>query len=72
MWKRIGKDCKWEHPRASSVRWLWREDATEAVLEFLEDTPVGSRSSGMARANVDERESVGQVSEGEEGGPGPP
>ena len=43
-----------------------------AVLEFLEDTPIGSRSSEMARANVDERESVGQVSEGEEGGSGPP
>ena len=43
------------------MRWLWKEDA-EADAEFLEDTPVGSRSSGMSRANVDERESVGQVS----------
>ena len=42
------------------------------MLGFLEDTPIGSRSSGMARASVDERESVGQVSEGEEGEPGPP
>ena len=39
------------------------------MIEFLEDTPVGSRSS---RAKVDDRESVGQMSEGEEGGPGPP
>ena len=54
------------------MRWVWREEATEAVIEFLEDTPVGSRSSVTARANVDDRESVGQVSEGEEGGPGPP
>ena len=54
------------------MRWLWEEDATEAVIEFLENTPVGSRSSGMARARVDDRESVGQVPEGEEGGPGPP
>ena len=54
------------------VRWLWKEDSTEAALEFLEGTPVGSRSSGMARAKLDDRESVGQVSEGEEGGPGPP
>ena len=54
------------------VRWLWKEDSTEAALEFLEGTPVGSRSSGMARANVEEIESVGQVSEGEEGGPDPP
>ena len=42
------------------------------MIEFLKDTPVGSRSSGMARAKVDDRESVGQMSEGEEGGPGPP
>ena len=54
------------------MRWVWKEDATEAVIEFLEDTPVGSKSSGMARAKLDDRESVGQVSEGEEGGPGPP
>ena len=53
LWERIREDCHWEHPRAS-VRWLWKEEATEAVLEFLEDTPVGSRSSGMARAKVDE------------------
>ena len=53
-----------------SVRWLWK--ATVAVLKFLEDTPVGSRSSGTARANVDEVESVRQESEGEVGGPGPP
>ena len=51
---------------------MWKENATEAVVEFLEDTLVGSRSSGMARANADERECVGQVSEGEEGGPGLP
>ena len=72
LWMRIGKDCKREHPRAPSVRWLWKEDATEAVIEFLEDTPVGPRSSGMVRVSVDGRESVGQLSEGEEGGPSPP
>ena len=42
------------------------------MIGFLKDTPVGPKSSGMARVNVDERESVGQVSEGEEGGPGLP
>ena len=52
--------------------WVWKEDAVGAVIEFLEGTPVGSRSSGMARAKLDDRESVGQVSEGEEGEPGPP
>ena len=72
LWKRIGKDCRWEHTRAPSMRWVWKEDATEAVIEFLEDTPVGSRSSRMARAKLGDRESVGQVSEGEEGRPGPP
>ena len=54
------------------MRWVWREEATEAVVQFLEDMPVGSRSSGMARAKVDDRESVGPASEGEESGPGPP
>ena len=51
---------------------MWKEDATQAVIEFLEDTPVGPRSSGMARAKLGDRESVGRVSEGEEGGAGPP
>ena len=41
------------------------------IYDLFEDTPVGSRSSGMARANVDEERSVRQESEGEEGGPGP-
>ena len=41
LWRRIWKDCGWKHPRASSVRWLWREEATSASLEFLEDTWVG-------------------------------
>ena len=41
-------------------------------MEFLEDMSVGSRSSRMARANLDEslKESVRQGSDGEEGGPG--
>ena len=58
--------------QAPSMGWVWKEDAVGAVIEFLEGTPVGSRSSGMARAKLDDRESVGQVSEGEAGGPGPP
>ena len=53
------------------VRWLRRE-ATEAVLEFPEDTPVGCRSSGMARAVRGETESIRQDSGGDEEGPGPP
>ena len=41
VWKDIGKACGWKHPRAFSVKWLWKERATEAVLGFLRDTRVG-------------------------------
>ena len=34
LWKEIGKACGWKHPKAPSVKWLWREKATEAVLDF--------------------------------------
>ena len=40
LWKEIRKACGWNHPRAPSVRWLWKEKATEAVLEFLGSTRV--------------------------------
>ena len=75
LWKRAGKDCLREHPSAPALRWLWKKDATEVVLEFLESTRVGCRASAeMARARVDEDrgEGVTQNAEGEEGGPGPP
>ena len=65
-----GKDCRWEHPSAPSVRWLWDESATKAVLEFLGDTRAGRRTS--TRAAMGPRDEVGQQSEEEEGGPGPP
>ena len=52
LWKRIGRDYQWQHPRAPSVRWLWDERATEVVLECLGDTKVGCRvSAGKARAD---------------------
>ena len=75
LWQRIGKDCGWEHPRAPALRWLWKDDAIGAVVEFLEGTRVGSRASAeMARAGMDEdrdgEEVLGQ--ESEEDGPGPP
>ena len=75
LWRRVGKDCGWEHPRAPALRWLWKDDAVGAVVEFLENTRVGSRASAeMARARVHEdREgdkALGQQSE--EDGPGPP
>ena len=70
LWRRVGKDCGWEHPRAPAVRKLWDEKATEAVLEFLEDARVGCwTAAGPARRQA---EDVGQSGEGEEGSPEPP
>ena len=75
LWRRVGKDCGWEHPRAPALRWLWKDDAVGAVVGFLESTRVGSRASAeAARARMDEdrvgEEAPGQ--ESEEDGPGPP
>ena len=67
------KDCGWKHCRAPSVRWLWREGATGAVLKFLEDTRVGFREPpGRARAGEDRGEAEIPESDGEGGWPGPP
>src|SRR6266705_3517789 len=44
LWRRVGKDCGWKHPKELAVRKLWKEGATEAVLEFLRDTQVGGWS----------------------------
>ena len=52
LWARIVKDCRWEHPKAPSVRKLWKEGATEAVLELLGDMPVGSWASSGSRARL--------------------
>ena len=72
LWRRIGKEFHWEHPRAPALRWLWKEEAKEAVIELLQDTGVGCRVSSR-RALVDEdrgrEEGTGQG--GEEVGPGP-
>ena len=39
LWKEIGEACGWKHPRAPSVRNMFRDEwATEAVLIFLRDT----------------------------------
>ena len=69
LWRRVGKDCGWRHSRAPSARWLWREEATEAVLEFLEGTRVGCWSS---RVDEDRGAAEARKSEGQEGGLGPP
>ena len=67
MWKDIGKACEWERARTPSVRFLWDRRAMEAVLEFLRTTRVGC--IGAERVPPEGREGV---SDGEEGGPGPP
>ena len=59
--------CGWEHPRVPLVKWLWKEEATEAVLDFLQDTRVGCMVT-VRRPLEDE----GGYSDNEEGGPGPP
>ena len=72
LWLRVGKDCGWEHPRAPALRWLWKDDA---VVEFLENTRVGSRAlAELARARVDEDRDGEEIpgQESEEDGPGPP
>ena len=53
--RRVGKNCGWEHPRAPSAKWLWREVATGAVLEFLRDTRARCRSPFLAVVGLLER-----------------
>ena len=64
------EDCGWKYPSAPAVRKLWSKEATEAVLEFLEDTRVGWWTS--TRGARRPAEDVGQGGEGEEGCPGSP
>ena len=38
-----------------ALRWLWKDGAVGAVVDFLENTRMGSRASAeMTRARVDE------------------
>ena len=56
-----------------AVRKLWKEKATGAVLEFLEDVSVGRwLLARVARAPRVEEVGGGKVWGGEEGGPEPP
>ena len=71
LWEGVGKDCGWKHPKAPAVRKLWREGATEVVLEFLTEASVGKRLP-VARAHRAEEAGEGEVSRGEEADPGPP
>ena len=68
MWKTIGKNCCWGHPSAPSVRWLWEESATEAVLEPPGDTRVGNRTATRV-IEIREEDQVLEDEEGEWGGP---
>ena len=63
----LAKDCGWKRPKAPAVRKLWKEGATEAVLELL-----GCWSSAGAARSPSEAEGGGKVSDGEEDGPGSP
>ena len=69
----MGKGCRWEHPgpKAPAVRKLWKEETTEAVLEFLGEVRAGCWQGARVRTPA-EAVGRGAVSEGEEGGPGPP
>ena len=59
----MAKDCKWRHPKAPAVRKLWKEGATEAVLEFLRDVRAGCWQTAKARTPAG---AEGAGSEGEE------
>ena len=59
--------------QAPALRWLWKEEATEAVIEFLEGTRIGCWvSSRRALVDEDRDREEGPGRDGEEGEPGPP
>ena len=60
--------CGWRHPRAPSVRWLWKEQSAKAVPDFLRDTKVACMVT-VGRPPEGEEE---EDSENEEAGQGPP
>ena len=74
LWRGIGEDRHWERPRAPALRRLWREEATEAVLKFLESTRVGCRASAeTTKLRMDEDRGGRCLGlGGMEGGAGPP
>ena len=83
LWRSVGRDCEWKHPRAPTVRVLFQEErATPAVLAFLRDTkvgrmvtlthPEGEEWEGLEEIDLWPEEAEGQAANGDEGGPGPP
>ena len=73
-WKDVGRAHGWKHSRAPSVKWLWREKSTEAVLVFLRSIRVEciSTTRKLPEERCEEGHEAGAGGEGEEGGPGPP
>ena len=71
MWKDVGRAHGWKHLRAPSVKWLWRDKSTEAVLVFLGNTRVGCISA-RRKPPEEECDEVGLGDERDEDGPGAP
>ena len=67
LWRGVAKDCGWRHPKAPAVRKLWKEGATEAVLESLGEVRAGCWQSAGVRA-PSEVAGDGKDVEGVEGG----
>ena len=70
VWKAIEKACGWKHPKAPSVKHLWEDKATEAVLDLLRDTRVGCMVNVGRLPGEEGGEEGGGLSE--EDGPGSP
>ena len=70
MWGAIGKACGWKHPKAPSVRHLWKDKSTEAGLDFRRDARVGCMVNVRRLPREGGEEGEGETSE--EDGPGPP
>ena len=45
-----GKECEWKHPRPPSVKHLWKDKATEAVLRDTVDYIVNVRKRSREEA----------------------
>ena len=70
MWKRTGRLCEWERPRAPSVRLMFDGVRAAPAVLTLRDTRVGRMISLALRGGEGAEEETER--EGEEGGPGPP
>ena len=71
LWRDIGKADGWKRPRAPSVKWLWKERSTEAVLVISGNTRVGCIST-RREPQEEECDREGSGGGGRTGGAGPP